>query len=123
MFWKGLILPDQLPYNIGAYKIEINFPGIDSLKRRKKTFCLSLINIYATVFRVEYPYKPPKLVFITKVYHPNIDEKGQIKLPILRVENWKQTTKIEDIIQAIIDLFNEPDTDRPLRVDLAEGKA
>lgn len=25
--WQGLIVPDNPPYNKGAFKIEINFPG------------------------------------------------------------------------------------------------
>jgi ubiquitin-conjugating enzyme E2 L3 len=27
--WQGLIVPDNVPYNKGAFKIEINFPGKD----------------------------------------------------------------------------------------------
>lgn len=26
--WQGLIVPDNVPYNKGAFKIEINFPGM-----------------------------------------------------------------------------------------------
>ncbi len=25
--WQGLIVPDNVPYNKGAFKIEINYPG------------------------------------------------------------------------------------------------
>ena len=27
--WQGLIVPDNVPYNKGAFKIEINFPGLN----------------------------------------------------------------------------------------------
>ncbi|KAG8011627.1 Ubiquitin-conjugating enzyme E2 L3 [Nibea albiflora] len=50
--WQGLIVPDNPPYDKGAFRIEIIFPA-------------------------EYPFKPPKITFKTKIYHPNIDEKGQ----------------------------------------------
>lgn len=59
---------DCPPFDKGAFRIEINFPA-------------------------EYPFKPPKITFKTKIYHPNIDEKGQICLPILSVENWKPATR------------------------------
>ena len=49
-----LILQEEAPYNKGAFKIEINFPA-------------------------EYPFKPPKITFVTSIYHPNIDEKGQVR--------------------------------------------
>ena len=51
-FWQ-----ENAPYNKGAFRIEINFPA-------------------------EYPFKPPKIAFKTKIYHPNIDEKGQVKFLI-----------------------------------------
>jgi len=95
LLWQGLLVPDSAPYNKGAFKIEIQFPA-------------------------EYPFKPPKLVFKTKIYHPNVDEKGQICLPIVSVENWKPATKTEQVIQALVNLVNEPEPDHPLRADLAE---
>lgn len=59
---------DNPPYNKGAFRIEINFPA-------------------------EYPFKPPKINFKTKIYHPNIDEKGRVCLPIILPDNWKPATK------------------------------
>lgn len=63
-------LQENAPYNKGAFRIEINFPA-------------------------EYPFKPPKICFKTKIYHPNIDEKGQVCLPIISAENWKPATKTD----------------------------
>lgn len=65
-----IFFQDSPPYNKGAFKIEINFPA-------------------------EYPFKPPKINFKTKIYHPNIDEKGQVCLPIISTENWKPATKTD----------------------------
>ncbi|KAL0099351.1 hypothetical protein PUN28_020130 [Cardiocondyla obscurior] len=93
--WQGLILPDNPPYNKGAFRIEINFPA-------------------------EYPFKPPRINFKTKIYHPNVDEKGQICLPIISAENWKPATKTDQVIQALIALVNDPEPEHPLRADLAE---
>lgn len=65
-----LSLQDNPPYDKGAFRIEINFPA-------------------------EYPFKPPKITFKTKIYHPNIDEKGQVCLPVISAENWKPATKTD----------------------------
>jgi len=95
LYWQGLIVPENPPYNRGAFRIEINFPA-------------------------EYPFKPPKINFRTKIYHPNIDEKGQVCLPIISAENWKPATKTDQVIQALVALVNDPEPEHPLRADLAE---
>jgi len=93
--WHGLILPDKVPYNKGAFKIEINFPA-------------------------EYPFKPPKILFKTQIYHPNIDENGQVCLPIISAENWKPATTADQVIHSLVALVNDPEPQHPLRADLAE---
>jgi len=95
LLWQGLLVPDSAPFNKGAFKIEIQFPA-------------------------EYPFKPPKLVFKTKIYHPNVDENGQICLQIVSPQSWKPATKTEQVIQALVNLVNEPEPDHALRGELAE---
>ncbi|XP_037609157.1 ubiquitin-conjugating enzyme E2 L3a [Sebastes umbrosus] len=93
--WQGLLVPDCAPYDKGAFRIELIFPA-------------------------EYPFKPPKITFKTKIYHPNIDEKGQVCLPIISVENWKPATRTENVITSLISMVNSPQPEHPLRADLAE---
>ncbi|VDK83614.1 unnamed protein product [Onchocerca ochengi] len=95
LHWTGLLVPDKEPYNKGAFKIAIDFP-------------------------VEYPFKPPKITFLTKIYHPNVDEKGQVCLPIISPDNWKPATKTEQVMNSLLGLIMEPEPDHPLRADLAE---
>jgi len=95
LIWQGLIVPEKSPYNKGAFLIDIVFPP-------------------------EYPFKPPKVSFRTKIYHPNIDEKGQVCLPIIAAENWKPATKTEQVLQSLVSLVNDPEPEHPLRADLAE---
>jgi len=95
LVWQGLIVPENVPYNKGAFKIQIEFPA-------------------------DYPFKPPKITFKTKIYHPNVDDKGNICLPIISPENWKPATKTDQVVQSLINLINEPEPDHPLRADLAE---
>lgn len=92
--WTGLIVPDNEPYKKGAFKIEIKFPA-------------------------EYPFKPPKVRFKTKIYHPNVDEKGSICLPIIIPENWKPATRTEQVVNALVAMVNDPQPEHPLRPDVA----
>ncbi|KAM7339246.1 ubiquitin-conjugating enzyme E2 L3-like [Alexandromys fortis] len=89
------LMKDNPPYDKGAFRIEINFPA-------------------------EYPFKSPKITFKTKIYHPNIDEKGQVCLPVICAENWKPATKTDQVIQSLIALVNDPQPEHPLQADLAE---
>jgi len=59
-----------------------------------------------------------EIAFKTKIYHPNIDEKGQVCLPIISAENWKPATKTDQVIQALVQLVNEPEPEHPLRAEL-----
>ena len=38
----------------------------------------------------EYPFRPPKTLFLTRVYHPNINENGEVSIDILNkpTQHW-----------------------------------
>ena len=66
-----------------------------------------------------YPHSPPKVVCLTKIYHPNIDLQGKVCLNILR-EDWKPVLDINAVIYGLIYLFYEPNPDDPLNHEAAE---
>eukprot|EP00750_Incisomonas_marina_P005583 INCI14029.1.p1 GENE.INCI14029.1~~INCI14029.1.p1 ORF type:complete len:160 (+),score=4.82 INCI14029.1:213-692(+) len=71
--WSATILgPGQSPYNGGIFFLNIVFPP-------------------------EYPFKPPRVSFTTKIYHPNINDKGGICLDILK-ENWSPALTISKVL-------------------------
>uniref|UniRef100_A0A3P8W9M4 E2 ubiquitin-conjugating enzyme n=1 Tax=Cynoglossus semilaevis TaxID=244447 RepID=A0A3P8W9M4_CYNSE len=58
--WQATIMgPADSPFQGGVFFLTINFP-------------------------TDYPFKPPKVAFTTKIYHPNINSNGSICLDILR---------------------------------------
>lgn len=71
-------------------------------------------------FPPEYPFQAPVLKFLTRVYHPNIDEEGNICIALLKQEAWKPSTSLTVIFNSLISLLNEPNPDDPLDVQIAQ---
>ena len=93
--WQAQIYgPEGTPYYGGIFRLNIHFP-------------------------CEYPFKPPKINFITKVYHPNINSSGSICLDILG-DKWSPALTVSKVLLSICSLMDEPNPDDPLVPDIAE---
>ncbi|XP_029573501.1 ubiquitin-conjugating enzyme E2 R2 isoform X2 [Salmo trutta] len=80
-------------------------------------------------FPVDYPYCPPTFHFLTKMWHPNIYENGDVCISILHPpvddprsgelpsERWNPTQNVRTILLSVISLLNEPNTFSPANVD------
>ena len=52
------------------------------------------------------------------MYHPNVDESGQICLDVLK--EWSPACTTMNVLTSIKGLLLAPNTDQPLRADVAE---
>jgi len=92
--WEATIIgPEDSPYNGGIFKLDIVFPE-------------------------DYPYKPPKCRFRTRIFHPNINREGGICLDILK-DQWSPALTISKVLLSICALMTDPNPDDPLLADVA----
>lgn len=67
----------------------------------------------------DYPMEAPKVRFLTKIYHPNIDRLGRICLDVLKT-NWSPALQIRTVLLSIQALLASPNPNDPLANDVAE---
>ncbi|KAK8073808.1 hypothetical protein PG994_004707 [Apiospora phragmitis] len=65
------------------------------------------------------PHGAPKIRFLTKIYHPNVDKLGRICLDVLK-NNWSPALQIRTILLSIQALLGAPNPDDPLAADVAK---
>lgn len=86
--------PKDSPFEGGVFKLELFLPE-------------------------EYPMAAPKVRFMTKIYHPNVDKLGRICLDILK-DKWSPALQIRTVLLSIQALLSAPNPDDPLANDVAE---
>ena len=71
-------------------------------------------------FSDNYPFKAPKVLFKTKIYHPNIrQDTGEICAQAIE-SNWVPTLNAKFVIESLVTLLKNPNADHPLEAEIAE---
>jgi ubiquitin-conjugating enzyme E2 D/E len=85
--------PEGSPYEKGTFFLDIHFPN-------------------------DYPFKPPKVTFRTRVYHCNVTSSGQICLDILK-DQWSPALTISKVLLSIGSLLTDANPSDPLVQSIA----
>jgi len=93
--WEGLLYPSTAPFNEFAFEVKLNF-------------------------NENHPFKPPTITMVTPIYHPNVDEQGDVCLALINTNNWKPVVQAEQIIKEFAQLIDKPDPNHFLRGDIGE---
>nr|UZT28945.1 ubiquitin conjugating enzyme [Nucleocytoviricota sp.]UZT29089.1 ubiquitin conjugating enzyme E2 [Nucleocytoviricota sp.] len=92
--WTATIYgPEGSPYEGGIFILDIDFP-------------------------LDYPFKPPKIIFKTKIFHCNINYQGFICLDILK-DKWSPALTISKVLLSICSLLDDQNPNDPLEPEIA----
>ena len=78
------------------------------------------------IFPKLYPEQAPELIFITPIYHPNVNmRKSYNNIPLGQVafkdiKNWKPTYTIKQVLTKLYSLFYYPDLDLAYSLEIAK---
>ncbi|KAH8315117.1 hypothetical protein KR059_009501 [Drosophila kikkawai] len=93
--WVAIINgPIETVYEGGHFRLDINFPSA-------------------------YPFKPPMIRFVTRVYHCNVDKYGAICMDLLR-DRWSPIITVSKVLLSIYLLMGDCNPDDPLDSYVAE---
>jgi ubiquitin-conjugating enzyme E2 A len=92
--WEAVIFgPEETPWEDGTFKLTIHFDE-------------------------QYPNKPPKVKFVSEMFHPNIYNDGSICLDILQ-NQWSPIYDISAILTSIQSLLADPNPASPANSEAA----
>lgn len=95
LHWYSFLIPtDNTPFAGGRFHLQMFLPA-------------------------SYPIKPPHVYFVTKIYHPNVDQLGRICLDIL-ADKWSPALQIQKVCLSIYLLFSNANPEDPLDNTIAE---
>lgn len=106
--WEVIIMgPPETYYEGGYFKARIDFP-------------------------MDYPHRPPKMRFTSKMWHPNVHSNGSVCISILHEpgddtfgyeqagERWSPVQTVETILISVISMLADPNDESPANIDAAK---
>ncbi len=97
--------------NLFEWKGHINGP--DSSVYRGFKYYISI------TLTTTYPFDPPVVKFITPIFHPNVNEAGEICHQVLKKDGWSPTLRINKLLLTLYNMLDNPYPDSALNIDAA----
>ena len=67
-----------------------------------------------------YPFRPPEVRFLTKIFHPNINRHGDIGIDNLQTNNWVSGLTLTKVLISIQSLLTDPYCDVCMEPDIGQ---
>lgn len=95
LFLWNASIPGQegSPYEGGVFRLDIHLPP-------------------------DYPFSAPKILFVTRIYHMNISDRGAVCIDILK-NQWSPALSIFKVILSLSSLLTDPNPQDPLVPSIA----
>ncbi|KAI5302105.1 Ubiquitin-conjugating enzyme E2 7 [Ascosphaera atra] len=106
--WEALIQgPEDTPFEGGVFAAELKFSR-------------------------DYPLSPPKMRFLSPIFHPNVYTNGTVCISILHppgddpnhyehaCERWSPIQSVEKILISVMSMLAEPNDESPANVEAAK---
>lgn len=106
--WEALIMgPEGTPFEDGIFTAKIVFPN-------------------------DYPLSPPKMRFVSEMFHPNVYPDGRVCISILHApgddpmgyetsaERWSPVQSVEKILLSVVSMLAEPNDESGANVDASK---
>ncbi|KAI8804242.1 ubiquitin-conjugating enzyme/RWD-like protein [Cladochytrium replicatum] len=82
-------------------------------------------------FPVDYPLMPPKMKFLSSIWHPNVYDDGNVCISILHspddqygceaaAECWLPVHTVETIVVRVVSMLSRPHDESPVNLDAAK---
>lgn len=101
LVWRATIIgPDGSAYQGAKFRLHLDFP-------------------------FDYPYSPPSLYFITRIFHPNVDmDSGRVCVDLLEPDHWSSAASVRVVLLSLQSLLASPtalDSARPANIQAAQA--